>query len=223
VLSDILGDEDHLGDMDFKVAGTAEGITALQMDVKNKGISKNLMKTAVAQAREGQLHILNIMNKAIDVPRAELGEHVPRITTIKIHPDKIREVIGKGGATIKGITERHGVTIDISDDGTVKICAVGRQAAEDVKAEIKTITADVEIGQIYDRAEVIKVMDFGAFVSLLPGKDGFLHISQIKAERIEDLHEELEAGDILRVKVTEIDRQGRVKVSMRDLDTDHSG
>ena len=214
VLSDIMGDEDHLGDMDFKVAGTANGITALQMDIKIDGITKEIMEVALAQACEGRMHILGKMNEVISTPRGEMSEFAPRITTIKIHPDKIRDVIGKGGATIRAITEETGATIDIEDDGTIKIAAVDKSAGEAARKRIEQITADIEVGKIYE-GRVAKLMDFGAFVNILPGKDGLVHISQISDERVENVSDKLSEGEMVKVKVLEIDKQGRVRLSMK--------
>lgn len=214
VLSDIMGDEDHLGDMDFKVAGTANGVTALQMDIKIDGITKEIMEVALAQAKEGRMHILGKMNEVISAPRGEMSEFAPRITTIKIHPDKIRDVIGKGGATIRAITEETGATIDIDDDGTVKIAAVDKTAGEAARKRIEQITAEIEVGKIYE-GRVAKLMDFGAFVNILPGKDGLVHISQISDERVENVSDKLSEGEVVRVKVLEIDKQGRVRLSMK--------
>jgi polyribonucleotide nucleotidyltransferase len=214
VLSDIMGDEDHLGDMDFKVAGTDKGITALQMDIKINGITREIMDVALKQAREGRLHILGEMNKVLAAPRSEMSEHAPRILTIKIHPDKIREVIGKGGATIRSITEETGTTIDIDDDGTVKIASVDGAAAQEARRRIEQIVSDVEVGAIYE-GRVAKLMDFGAFVNILPGKDGLVHISQICEERVENVADKLSEGDIVKVKVLEVDKQGRIRLSMK--------
>ena len=214
VLSDILGDEDHLGDMDFKVAGTESGITALQMDIKIDGITKEIMEAALAQAKEGRIHILGEMNATISSHRDEMSEYAPRITVIKIHPDKIRDVIGKGGATIRAITEETGATINIDDDGTVKIAAVDKAAGEAALLRVEQITADIEVGKIYE-GKVAKLMDFGAFVNILPGKDGLVHISQICEERVENVSDKLSEGDFVKVKVLEIDRQGRVRLSMK--------
>jgi len=214
VLSDILGDEDHLGDMDFKVAGTESGITALQMDIKIDGITKEIMEAALAQAKEGRIHILGEMNATISSHREEMSEFAPRITVIKIHPDKIRDVIGKGGATIRAITEETGATINIDDDGTVKIAAVDKAAGEAALLRVEQITADIEVGKIYE-GKVAKLMDFGAFVNILPGKDGLVHISQICEERVENVSDKLSEGDFVKVKVLEIDRQGRVRLSMK--------
>lgn len=214
VLSDILGDEDHLGDMDFKVAGTEKGITALQMDIKIDGITREIMEVALAQAKEGRIHILGEMAKTISSSREEMSEFAPRITVIKIHPDKIRDVIGKGGTTIRAITEETGATINIDDDGTVKIAAVDRAAGEAALLRIEQITADIEVGKIYE-GKVAKLMDFGAFVNILPGKDGLVHISQICEERVENVSDKLREGEFVKVKVLEIDRQGRVRLSMK--------
>jgi polyribonucleotide nucleotidyltransferase len=214
VLSDIMGDEDHLGDMDFKVAGSSNGVTALQMDIKIDGITKEIMEVALAQAKEGRIHILGKMNEVITEPRTEMSEHAPRITTIKINPDKIRDVIGKGGATIRAITEETGATIDIDDDGTVKIFSVDKAASEDARKRVEQITADIEVGVIYE-GRVQKLMDFGAFVNILPGKDGLVHISQISEERVENVSDKLSEGDMVKVKVLEVDRQGRVRLSMK--------
>ncbi len=214
VLSDILGDEDHLGDMDFKVAGSAEGISALQMDIKIDGITEEIMRVALAQAKRGRLHILGEMAKVISAPRAELSDYAPRLLTMKIHPDKIREVIGKGGAVIRSITEETGTTIDITDDGTVVIASVNRSAADEAKKRIEMIVSDVEPGRIYE-GKVAKLMDFGAFVTILPGKDGLVHVSQISNERVEKVSDKLKEGDIVKVKVLEVDKQGRIRLSMK--------
>ena len=214
VLSDILGDEDHLGDMDFKVAGTSEGISALQMDIKIDGITEEIMKIALAQARDGRLHILGEMAKVIDSPRQEMSEFAPRLLTIRIHPDKIRDVIGKGGVVIRSITEETGTQIDIQDDGTVTIASVNREAAEAAKKRIELITADVEPGTIYE-GRVAKLMDFGAFVTILPGRDGLVHVSQISNERVDKVSDKLSEGDMVRVKVLEVDKQGRIRLSMK--------
>jgi polyribonucleotide nucleotidyltransferase len=217
VLSDIMGDEDHLGDMDFKVAGTNDGVTALQMDIKIDGITREIMQKALDQAHEGRLHILGEMAKTIKEPRSEMSDYAPRIISIKIHPDKIRDVIGKGGATIRSITEETGTTIDITDDGTVKIASVDNAAGQEAKKRIEQITADVEVGMIYE-GRVAKLMDFGAFVNILPGKDGLVHISQICEERVEKVSDKLSEGDKVRVKVLEVDRQGRIRLSMKAVD-----
>jgi polyribonucleotide nucleotidyltransferase len=219
VLSDILGDEDHLGDMDFKVAGTQEGITALQMDIKIEGITQEIMGVALTQARAGRLHILEKMNASISSPREEMSEFAPRFTVLKINPDKIRDVIGKGGATIRALTEETGTTIDIDDKGVIRIASVDKAAGDDAKKRIEEITADVEVGKIYE-GKVVKIMDFGAFVSVLPGKDGLVHISQISHERVENVTDELTEGDIIKVKVLEIDKQGRIRLSMKAVDVE---
>jgi polyribonucleotide nucleotidyltransferase len=214
VLSDILGDEDHLGDMDFKVAGTEKGVTALQMDIKITGITKEIMHAALIQAREGRLHILEKMKRALEAPRTELSAWAPRMITIKIKPEKIRDVIGKGGAVIRSITEETGTTIDIQDDGTVTIACVSPEAGEAAKKRIEDITADVEVGRIYD-GTVLKLLDFGAIVSVLPGKDGLLHISQIANERVNNVADHLKEGQQVRVKVLEADDKGRLRLSMK--------
>ncbi len=214
VLSDILGDEDHLGDMDFKVAGTAAGITALQMDIKITGITKEIMHAALVQAREGRLHILEKMRGALDTPRTALSEWAPRMITFKIKPDKIRDVIGKGGAVIRALTEETGTTIDIQDDGSVTIACVSAEGGEAARKRIEEITADVEVGKIYD-GTVLKLLDFGAIVSVLPGRDGLLHISQIANERVNAVADHLKEGQAVRVKVLEADEKGRLRLSMK--------
>ena len=216
VLTDIIGDEDHLGDMDFKVAGTVDGVTALQMDIKIDGITREIMEQALAQAREGRLHILGRMGAVISKPSQELSEYAPRYTTLRINPEKIRDVIGKGGVTIRAITEETGATIDISDDGVIKIAAVDKAAGDEARRRIEQITADVEAGQIYE-GKVVRIMDFGAFVSILPGRDGMVHISQICEERVQNVSDKLAVGDVVKVKVLEIDKQGRVRLSMKGL------
>ncbi len=218
VLTDILGDEDHLGDMDFKVAGTRNGVTALQMDIKIEGITEEIMDIALQQAREGRLHILDKMQEAIASPREEMSEYAPRFTVLKINPDKIRDVIGKGGATIRSLTEETGTTIDIDDEGVVRIASVDKAAGDDAKRRIEAITADVEVGKTYE-GKVVKIMDFGAFVSVLPGKDGLVHISQISHERVENVTDELSEGDVIKVKVLEIDKQGRIRLSMKAVES----
>ena len=217
VLSDIMGDEDHLGDMDFKVAGTDDGITALQMDIKIDGITPEIMETALAQAKEGRLHILGEMNKVLSETRKEMSDYAPRIISFKIDPSKIREVIGKGGAVIRGLTEQTGAGIDLSDDGWVKISSVDKSAGLEARRLIEEITAEVEVGKIYE-GKVVRIMDFGAFVTILPGKDGLVHISQISNERVEKVTDKLAEGDVVKVKVLEIDRQGRVRLSMKEVD-----
>ncbi|MBB1074671.1 polyribonucleotide nucleotidyltransferase [Rhodoferax sp. 4810] len=216
VLTDIMGDEDHLGDMDFKVAGTADGINALQMDIKIEGITREIMEVALAQAKTGRLHILGEMNRVISSHRTEMSEHAPRIIEFKIHPEKIRDVIGKGGAVIRAITEETGATIDITDDGIVKIFSVQKSAGEEAKRRIRLITADVEVGKIYE-GRVARLMDFGAFVTIMPGRDGLVHISQICEERVQSVSDKLAEGDVVRVKVLEVDKQGRIRLSMKAL------
>ena len=217
VLSDILGDEDHLGDMDFKVAGSENGITALQMDIKIDGITAEIMETALEQAKQGRLFILGEMNKALSGSREEMSDFAPRIITFKIDPSKIREVIGKGGATIRSITEKTGASVDLTDEGVVKVASVDKAAGEEAKRIIEEITAEVEVGKIYE-GKVARLMDFGAFVTILPGKDGLVHISQISDERVEKVSDKLSEGDVIKVKVLEIDRQGRVRLSMKEVD-----
>ncbi len=219
VLTDILGDEDHLGDMDFKVAGTKEGITALQMDIKIDGITRDIMEGALAQAKDGRFHILEEMAKVIDQPREEMSDWAPSIITMHIDPEKIRDVIGKGGSVIRQITEETGATIDIENDGTIKIASVEGLSGQEARRRIELITAEVEVGKIYD-GKVARLMDFGAFVTILPGKDGLVHISQISEERVEKVSDKLSEGDEIRVKVLEVDRQGRVRLSMRNLDAE---
>lgn len=217
VLSDILGDEDHLGDMDFKVAGTANGVTALQMDIKITGITKEIMEVALRQAKEGRAHILGLMNEVISSARTEMAAHAPRIYTMQIPSEKIKDVIGKGGAVIRSITDETGVNIDLSDDGTVKIFAAGGEAAQKAIARIQGIIAEAEIGKIYEGV-VARIADFGAFVTILPGKDGLVHVSQISDERVEKVTDVLAVGQTVRVKVLEIDRQGRIRLSMKEVD-----
>ena len=216
VLTDILGDEDHLGDMDFKVAGTDAGVTALQMDIKINGITKEIMKVALDQAKEGRLHILELMQRALPHSKQELSSFAPRIITIKINPEKIRDVIGKGGAVIRALTEETGTTIDITDDGTVNIACVSGEAGEEAKRRILAITAEVEVGQIYE-GTVTRLLDFGAIISILPGKDGLLHISQIANERVNKVEDFLKEGQKVRVKVLEADEKGRVRLSAKAL------
>jgi len=217
VLTDILGDEDHLGDMDFKVAGTKDGITALQMDIKITSITREIMKVALDQAKNGRLHILDEMNKVLSKPRENMSEWAPTIITLKIDPEKIRDVIGKGGAVIRQITEETGTSIDIENDGTVKIASVQGAAGREAQRRIELITADIEVGRVYE-GKVARLMDFGAFVTILPGRDGLVHISQISEERVERVGDKLKEGDVVRVKVLEVDRQGRVRLSMRNVD-----
>ena len=217
VLTDILGDEDHLGDMDFKVAGSAAGITALQMDIKIQGITEEIMEMALEQAHEARIHILDEMNKVIAVPRTELNDNAPTMKTIKIDQDKIRDVIGKGGATIRGLCEETGASIDIEDDGTVRVYADDKAAAELAEAKILEITAEAEVGAIYE-GKVERIVDFGAFINILPGKDGLLHISQISSERVEKVTDYLEEGQTVKVKVLDVDARGRIKLSMKDME-----
>ena len=214
VLTDILGDEDHLGDMDFKVAGTEHGITALQMDIKIQGVNKEIMHAALEQAKEGRMHILGIMKEALPSTREEISQHAPRIIKLKINPEKIRDVIGKGGAVIRALTEETGTTIDITDDGIVMIACISAEGGELAKKRIEDITADVEVGRIYD-GTVLKLLDFGAIVSVLPGKDGLLHISQIANERVNSVADHLKEGQVVRVKVLEADDKGRLRLSMK--------
>ena len=214
ILSDILGDEDHLGDMDFKVAGSANGICALQMDIKITGTTREIMETALAQAKDGRLHILGEMEKVISAPNTEMSQYAPRYLTLKIDPDKIRDVIGKGGVTIRSITEETGCTIDIADDGTVTIASVNKEAADEARKRIEQITADIEPGQVFE-GKVIKIINFGAFVSLTPGRDGLVHISQLSNERVENVTDVVKEGDMVKVKVLEVDKQGRIRLSMK--------
>jgi len=216
VLTDILGDEDHLGDMDFKVAGTTQGITALQMDIKIQGITKEIMQVALAQAKEARLHILSKMVEAMGEAKAEVSEFAPRLYTMKINPEKIRDIIGKGGATIRALTEETGCTIDIGEDGTITIASTDADKAEFAKKRITEITAEAEIGKVYEGA-VTKLLDFGALINILPGKDGLLHISQIAFERVENVADYLTEGQIVKVKVLETDEKGRIKLSMKAL------
>ena len=219
VLSDILGDEDHLGDMDFKVAGTEKGITALQMDIKIQGITKDILQAALTQAKEGRMHILGIMKEALPATRSDISEHAPRIIKLKINPEKIRDVIGKGGAVIRALTEETGTTIDITDDGTVMIACINAEGGELARKRIEDITAEVEVGRTYD-GTVLKLLDFGAIVSVLPGKDGLLHISQIANERVNNVADHLKEGQVVRVKVLEADDKGRLRLSMKAVTGD---
>lgn len=221
VLSDILGDEDHLGDMDFKVAGTEKGITALQMDIKIQGITKDILQVALTQAKEGRMHILRIMKEALPATRSDISEHAPRIIKLKINPEKIRDVIGKGGAVIRALTEETGTTIDITDDGTVMIACINAEGGELARKRIEDITAEVEVGRVYD-GTVLKLLDFGAIVSVLPGKDGLLHISQIANERVNNVADHLKEGQVVRVKVLEADDKGRLRLSMKAVAGDAS-
>ena len=219
VLTDILGDEDHLGDMDLKVAGTTDGITALQMDIKIDGITTEIMQKALAQAKDGRLFILGEMAKVLSEGRAEMSEYAPRLITFKINPEKIRDVIGKGGSTIRAITEETGASIEIDDDGVVKIASVEKAAGDEARRRVEMVIAEVEVGTIYE-GKIAKIMDFGAFVNILPGKDGLVHISQISDERVENVSDKLSEGDIVKVKVLEVDRQGRIRLSMKAVEAD---
>jgi len=216
VLTDILGDEDHLGDMDFKVAGSATGVTALQMDIKIQGITREIMQVALAQAREARLHILGIMQQAVSGAREEVSQFAPRLYTLKINPERIRDVIGKGGATIRALTEETGTQINIAEDGTITIASTDAARAEVARQRILDITAEVEVGQVYD-GTVVKILDFGALVNVLPGKDGLLHISQIANERINKVSDYLQEGQKVRVKVIETDDKGRFRLSIKAL------
>ncbi len=217
VLSDIMGDEDHLGDMDFKVAGTANGVTALQMDIKIEGITQAIMETALKQASEGRLHILGKMNEALAEPRQDMSRYAPRITSFRINPNKIRDVIGKGGNNIRAITEDTNTSIDISDDGVVKIASVDFDAGQEARRRVEELSTDIEAGQIY-QGKVAKIMDFGAFVTIMPGRDGLVHISQISEERVQKVSDKLTEGETVKVKVLEIDKQGRIRLSMKAVD-----
>jgi polyribonucleotide nucleotidyltransferase len=222
VLTDILGDEDHLGDMDFKVAGTKDGVTALQMDIKVEGVTPEIMRVALEQARAGRLHILEEMNKVIRAPRDKMSEWAPSIITLKIDPEKIRDVIGKGGAVIRALTEETGTTIDIQDDGMVTIASVNADACNAAKKRIEDITADVEVGRIYE-GTVLRLLDFGAIVQVLPGKDGLLHISQIAKERVNQVSDYVKEGQVVKVKVLEADDKGRLRLSMKAAAEDAAG
>ncbi len=219
VLTDIMGDEDHLGDMDFKVAGTAKGVNALQMDIKIQGITAEIMQVALEQAKAGRMHILGEMNKVLSEARSEMSEHAPRIIEIRIDPEKIRDVIGKGGTTIRAITEETGAAVDITDDGLIKIFSVDKSAGEEARRRIELITAEVEVGKIY-QGRVARLMDFGAFVTILPGKDGLVHISQICEDRVQKVSDKLNEGDVIKVKVLEVDKQGRIRLSMKGVEQD---
>jgi polyribonucleotide nucleotidyltransferase len=219
VLTDILGDEDHLGDMDFKVAGSSEGITALQMDIKIQGITKEIMSQALEQAKEGRLFILEEMAKVISAPSIDLSDFAPRFETVKIKKEKIGSVVGKGGATIRALTEEFNVNVDIDDEGLVSIASDSKEAAEACKKRIEQLVEEVEVGKIYE-GKVQKIMDFGAFVNVLPGKDGLVHISQISNERVEKVEDELREGEIIKVKVLEIDKQGRIRLSIKAINED---
>ncbi|MCB1910209.1 MAG: polyribonucleotide nucleotidyltransferase [Rhodocyclaceae bacterium] len=222
VLTDILGDEDHLGDMDFKVAGTENGVTALQMDLKIDSISPSVMKIALDQAKEGRMHILGLMNEALGGARTEVSAYAPRMITMKINPDKIRDVIGKGGAVIRGLQEETGTVIEIEDDGSITISSVSSDGAQAAKARIEQITADVEVGKVYE-GTVLRILDFGAIVSVLPGRDGLLHVSQIANERVNQVSDYLKEGQVVRVKVLETDERGRIKLSMKALLAENAG
>ncbi|MBO7411952.1 MAG: S1 RNA-binding domain-containing protein, partial [Ottowia sp.] len=216
VLTDILGDEDHLGDMDFKVAGTTQGVTALQMDIKIGGITREIMQVALAQARQARLHILGLMQEALAEAKPEISSYAPKLYTMRINPEKIRDVIGKGGATIRQLTEETGTTIDIAEDGTITIASNDAERAEEARRRIEAITAEAEVGKVYE-GPVTKLMEFGALVNILPGKDGLLHISQIAHERVEKVEDYLQEGQVVRVKVLETDDKGRIKLSMKAL------
>ncbi|OGT41217.1 MAG: polyribonucleotide nucleotidyltransferase, partial [Gammaproteobacteria bacterium RIFCSPHIGHO2_12_FULL_37_34] len=218
VLTDILGDEDHLGDMDFKVAGTKTGVTALQMDIKIDGITETIMQRALEQAREGRMHILEKMNQAMTGPRQEMSAYAPRILTMRIPADKIRDVIGKGGVTIRALTEETGTVVDIGDDGAIKVAAADLAACEEAIRRIERLTANVEIGGVYE-GTVTRLMEFGALVNILPGKQGLVHISQISRERVAQVSDKLSEGQVVKVKVLEIDRQGRIRLSMKEIET----
>ena len=217
VLTDILGDEDHLGDMDFKVAGTSKGINALQMDIKVDGITTEIMSQALAQAKDARLHILEEMAKVISKPKEDMSQYAPRYTHMKIDPSKIAAVIGKGGAVIKSIIEATGASIDINDDGVIKIAATAQSISDDAKSMIEEITAGPQVNKIYE-GKVVKIMDFGAFVSVTPNQDGLVHISQISQKRVNDVNDVLSEGDIVKVKVLDVDKQGRVKLTMKDVE-----
>jgi len=215
ILSDILGLEDHLGDMDFKVAGTAQGITAIQMDIKTIGVSRDIMAQALEQARQGRLFILERMEAILKTPRSQLSTYAPRILTLKVHRDKVREVIGPGGKVIRGIIEMTGVTIDVEDDGTIKIASVDEAAAQKAVRMIQELTQEAEVGRIYE-GKIRKIMDFGAFVEIFPGTDGLLHISQISDKRVNKVSDELREGDYILVKVLDVDQNGRIKLSHKE-------
>jgi polyribonucleotide nucleotidyltransferase len=221
VLTDILGDEDHLGDMDFKVAGTDRGVTALQMDIKIQGITKDIMRAALAQAREGRMHILGLMQQALPAARTEISVHAPRMMTFKINPEKIRDVIGKGGSVIRALTEETGTSIDIQDDGTVTIASVNAEACNVAKKRIEDITAEVEVGKVYE-GTVLRLLDFGAIVQVLPGRDGLLHISQIANERVANVSDHVKEGQVVKVKVIEADEKGRLRLSMKAVANDNA-
>jgi polyribonucleotide nucleotidyltransferase len=222
VLTDILGDEDHLGDMDFKVAGTSKGVTALQMDIKIEGITEQIMEIALEQALQARLHILGQMNEVLAEPRKVTSENAPSMLTLKVDSDKIRDIIGKGGATIRMITEESGATVDIDDDGTVRVFGQDQQARDAAIRMIEEITAEAEVGAIYT-GKVARIVDFGAFVNILPGKDGLVHISQIANERVENVTDYLKEGEEVRVKVLDVDQRGRIKLSIKELLEDEGG
>jgi polyribonucleotide nucleotidyltransferase len=215
VLTDILGDEDHLGDMDFKVAGTTQGITALQMDIKIDGITADIMETALEQALDARLHILAEMNKVISEPRSTISENAPAFEILKVDVDKIRDIIGKGGAVIRSITEKTGASVDIDDDGTVKVYGSDQQSLQAALDMINSITAEAEVGAIYE-GEVVRIADFGAFVNFLPGKDGLVHISQIAEERVNNVRDYLKEGQRVKVKCLDVDQRGRIKLSIKE-------
>jgi polyribonucleotide nucleotidyltransferase len=217
VLTDILGDEDHLGDMDFKVAGTANGVTALQMDIKIQGITEQIMEVALQQAMTARLHILGQMNQLISAPRAELSDNAPNMTTVKIDAEKIRDLIGKGGATIRGICEETQAQIDIDDDGTVRIYGANKESTDAAVQRVLGITAEAEVGRVYE-GTVARIVDFGAFVTILPGKDGLVHISQISNERVQSVSDYLKEGQQVRVKVLDVDQRGRIKLSIKEVE-----
>jgi polyribonucleotide nucleotidyltransferase len=221
VLTDILGDEDHLGDMDFKVAGTQGGITALQMDIKITGITEEIMEIALEQALDARVHILREMAKVMGYARPELADHAPAMTQLKVNPEKIRDVIGKGGATIRSITEATGASIDLDDDGTVRIYADNKAASQAAVDRVVAITAEAEIGKIYE-GKVVRIEEFGAFVNILPGKDGLVHISQIAKERVNAVTDFINMDDVIKVKVLDVDNRGRIKLSMKDLEEDET-
>jgi polyribonucleotide nucleotidyltransferase len=216
VLTDILGDEDHLGDMDFKVAGTEQGVTALQMDIKIQGITKEIMQVALGQAREGRMHILTQMKQALASHRGEVSEFAPRMITMKINPEKIRDVIGKGGAVIRALQEETGTVIELQDDGSVTISSVSSEGAQAAKEKIEAITAEVEVGKVYN-GTVVRLLDFGAIVNIMPGRDGLLHVSQIANERVNKVEDYVKEGQAVRVKVLETDERGKIKLSMKAL------
>jgi polyribonucleotide nucleotidyltransferase len=222
VLSDILGDEDHLGDMDFKVAGTAEGVTSLQMDIKISGVTREVMGQALHQAKEGRMHILGIMNQTLNAGRTSVSGHAPRIVTLRVKPDKIREIIGPGGKVIRGIIEATGVKIDVEDDGTVTIASSDDAASKKAIEMVQAITAEAEVGRIY-RGTVRKIVEFGAFVEIMPGTDGLLHISQISAERINKVTDVLKEGEEVMVKVLEVDKQGKIRLSRKEAMAETGG